>query len=95
MLVMILLFLCHTPLLKCPLKNLANRDAGIKGPVIMDYNRDAGNKGPAVNSLAALMDCIPGFNTALLKELLWKLLIPAIEEVPVPGHNMSEAVEMS
>ena len=47
-----------------------------------DYHRDAGNKGPAVGSLAALMNCIPGFNTAQLKEFLLKLQIPAIE---VPG----------
>ena len=39
------------------------------------------------------MDSIPGFNTVHLKELLLKLLIPVVEEVP--GHIMSEAVEVS
>ena len=39
------------------------------------------------------MKCIPGFNTAKLKELLLKLQIPAVEEVP--GLTMSEAVEVS
>ena len=57
-----------------------------------DYYRDAGNKGPAVGSQAALMNCIPGFNTAQLKEFLLKLQIPAVEEVP--GLTMSEAVEV-
>ena len=58
-----------------------------------DYYRDAGNKGPAVGSLTALMNCIPGFNTAQLKEFLLKLQIPAVKEVP--GLTMSEAVEVS
>ena len=44
-----------------------------KGLAIWDYNRDAGNKGAAVSLLAALMNFIPGFNTAQLKELLLKL----------------------
>ena len=61
-------------------------------PAILDcdYNRDAGNKGPAVSSLAALMNCIPGFNTAHLKGLLLKLQIPPVVEVP--GLTKSEAV---
>ena len=50
-----------------------------------DYYRDAGNKGPAVGSLAALMNCVPGFNTAQLKEFLLKLQIPAVEEVADRG----------
>ena len=58
-----------------------------------DYHRDAGNKGPAVGSLAALMNCIPGFNTAQLKELLLKLQNHAVEEVP--GLTVSEAVQVS
>ena len=72
MLVMILWFLYHMPLLQCPPKNLGQ---------------------PAVSLLAVLMNCIPGFNTAQLKELLLKLQIPAVEEVL--GLNMSEAVEVS
>ena len=39
-------------------------------------------KEPAVRSLAALMNCISGFNTAQLKKLLLKLQISAVEEVP-------------
>ena len=57
-----------------------------------DYYRDADNKGLAVGTLAALMNCIPGFNTAQLKEFLLKLQIPAIEEVS--GLTISEAVEV-
>ena len=34
-----------------------------------------------VSSLAAVIDCIPEFNTAQLKVLLLKLLIPTVEEV--------------
>ena len=39
------------------------------------------------------MNCIPGFNTAQLKELLQKLKIPAVEEVP--GLTILEAVKVS
>ena len=81
------------PPLWCPPKIWVNRDAGNKGPAIRDYYRDAGNKGPAVSSLAALMICIAGLNTAQLKEFLSKLQIPAVEEVP--GVTMSEAVKVS
>ena len=55
--------------------------------------RDAGNNRPAVSWLAALTNCIPGFNTAQLKEFLLKLQIPVVEEVP--GLTISEAVEVS
>ena len=48
---------------------------------------------PAISSLAALMNCIPGFNTAQLNDFLLKLQIPAVEEVP--GLTMSKAVEVS
>ena len=50
--------------------------------------------GLAARLLAALMNCITGFNTAQLKELLLKLKlqIPAVEEVP--GLTMSEAVDV-
>ena len=44
-------------------------------------------------SWMGLMSCIPGLNTAHLKELLLKLLIPAVEKVP--GLTMSEAVEVT
>ena len=50
------------------------------------------HNGSAVSLLAALMNCIPGLNTAKLKELLLKLQIPAVEEVP--GLTMSEAVNL-
>ena len=39
------------------------------------------------------MNCVPGFNTAQLKEFLLKLQIPAVEEVP--GIKMSGEVEVS
>ena len=42
--------------------------------------------------IGCFMNCIPGFNTAQLKEFLLKLQIPAVEEVP--GLTMSEAVEV-
>ena len=56
-----------------------------------DFFKDAGNKGPAVGSLAALMNCIPGFNTAQLKEFLLKLQVPAVEEpgLPISGGELS------
>ena len=44
-------------------------------------------------NLAALIKCIPVFNTAKLKELLLKLQIPAVEEVP--GLTMSERLRSS
>ena len=85
MLVMILRFLIRV--ITCPnfsslLRNWVNRDAGNKRPAIRPNNRAAGNKGPAVSSLPALMKCVPGFNTAQLRELLLKLQVPAVEEVP-------------
>ena len=56
-------------------------------------NRGAGNKGPAIRGYyGCLMNCIPGFNTTLLKELLLKLQIPAFEDVP--GLTMSEALDL-
>ena len=61
------------PYLSALLRSWVSRDAGIKGPAIREYNRDAGNMGQALSLLAALMDCIPGFNTAQLEELLLKL----------------------
>ena len=44
-------------------------------------------KGPAFSSLAALINCIPGFSTAQLKELLLKLQIPATNK-EAPGLTM-------
>ena len=44
-----------------------------------NFNKDASDMGPAANPLAALMDCIPGFETAQLEELLPKLLIPDVD----------------
>ena len=63
------------PCFSALLRIWVNIDAGLKGPAIRDYNRDAGTKEPSVSLLAAVMDCISGFNTAQLKELLLKLLI--------------------
>ena len=94
MLVMILRFI-YRPYFSALLRIWVNRDAGKKRPAVLiwDYNRAAGNKWPAISSLVALMNCIPGFKTAEMKELLLKLQIPAVEEVP--GLSMSEAVEVS
>ena len=76
--------LSHAPTLVSSLESGQQRctAAGNKGPAMSDYNRDAGNKESAVGSLAAQMNCIPGINTAQLREVLLKLQIPAVEEVP-------------
>ena len=63
---MILWHLYHMPLLQCLLRFWVNRDAGNKGPAIRDYNRAAGQKGPPLCSMAALMNCVHGFNRPLL-----------------------------
>ena len=59
----------------------------------MGMQPHAGDKGPAVNPLAALLNCIPGFDTAQLEVLLLKLPMPDDEEMP--GLTMEEAVEVS
>ena len=84
----------HDAYFSAILRIRVKRDAGYKGPAIRDYYRNAGNKGPAVSSLTALINCIPGFNTAQLNEFLLKLQIHAVVE-EVPGLTMSEAVDMS
>ena len=56
----------------------------------MGMQPHAGDKGPAVNPLAALLNGIPGFDTAQLEELLGKL--PMHDDEEVLGITMSEAV---
>ena len=84
MLVMLLRFLYHTPRLQRQGPKESESLSGEKNFDWEDYNydRDAGDTGPAVTLLVALLDCIPGFNTAQLEELLRKLLMPNDEEVP-------------
>ena len=58
-----------------------------------NYDREAGDTGPTLNPLAALLDCIPGFDAEQWEELLRKLQMSDDEEVP--GLTISEALEVS